>query len=150
MTWYIDLQDEQLPFEMPQDAQGRTLYVFNVLARKDPTETFLEEMSQYLTTNGITAQILIGGQTDIPTGDGPFITLRQTGGVRGVKVQGRITTKIERPGAQVSVRAKSPRTAKKLAHEVHKLLSEIRNKELVVPAWATEQAATNGNNHKRR
>jgi hypothetical protein len=138
MTWYLDLQDEQIPFEMPQDAQGRTVYVFNVLPRKDPSETFLEEMSHYLATNGITAQILIGGQTDIPTGDGPFITLRQTGGVRGTSVQGRVTPKIERPGAQVSVRAKSPRTTKSLSYAVHKILSEVRNKELVVPAWATE------------
>jgi hypothetical protein len=146
MTWYLDLQDEQLPFEMPEDGQGRTVYVFNVLARKAKSETFLEEMSQYLAANGITAQILIGGQTDIPGGDGPYITLRQTGGVRGDHVQDRVTVKTERPGAQVSVRAKSPRTTKKLAHEVHTLLSEIRNRELVVPAWATEQS----NSTKRR
>jgi len=139
MTWYLDLQDEQLPFEMPEDTAGRTVYVFNVLARKVPSETFLEEMSQYLTTSGVTAQIFVGGQTDIPAGDGPYITLRQTGGVRGDHVQGKVTAKIERPGAQVSVRAKSPRTTKSLAHTVHKLLSEIRNKELLVPAWATEQ-----------
>lgn len=143
MTWYLDLQDEQLPFEMPEDPQGRTVYVFNVLARKVPSETYLEEMSQYLTTHGVTAQIFIGGQTDIPTGDGPFITLRQTGGVRGDHVQGSVTSKIERPGAQVSVRAKSPRSTKSLAHTVHKLLSEIRNKELIVPTWATEQVTKN-------
>jgi len=139
MTRYLDLLDEQFPFEMPEDAQGRGVYVFNLMATKHPSETFLEELSNYLTSQGITAQIMVGGQTDLPSGDGPFITLRQTGGLRSVRVHPRVGNTFERPSTQVSVRAKSSRTAKSLAYKVWTILTQIRNQDLVVPAWAVEE-----------
>jgi hypothetical protein len=137
-VWYLSVNEDQFPFDMDNDAEGRRQYAFNVTADKNPSSTFQEEIAYFLELSGVTYPILLGSQAAVPRGDGPFITITQTGGLRGVRVQNQRTPARERPSAQILVRAKSSRVAKDVSYDLMNRLIAIRNQELIVPAWALE------------
>jgi hypothetical protein len=90
---------------------------------------FLDELSTVLVTAavGTTADILLGSKRSIPSGDGPYISIRETGGTAPEFVQDVATPNCVYPAAQVVVTAKEYDTARAKAIAVRNALVVIRN-----------------------
>lgn len=79
--------------------------------------SFITEVRDRLVAEGVGvfgATLFIGSAARIPSlsqgGAGPFVSLRETGGTRPVRTQN--DTGVQRPGAQVLVRAQDPTIAR--------------------------------------
>lgn len=69
---------------------------------------FLEEIANRLTlqnVGGLNVSIFLTSQSRLPAGDGPYITLSETGGAGAARTQ---TSATPRPTAQVLIRGKNP------------------------------------------
>jgi len=135
-TWYLMVVGDQPPFDMGDDPNGRAQYAFNITTHKLPSFTHEEELSQYLTENGITDPILLGSASAIPPGDALSISLVRSGGYESLRVQNYTESSISRPSVQVTVRAGDGRLSRDRSYEIYSILTAIRNQELVVPKWA--------------
>jgi hypothetical protein len=76
--------------------------------------SFLDEISARLVSQGVvgSAAIFVSSKALIPAGDGPFISLTETGGAGPVFVHNATTSPAQqRPSVQVLTRAKAYETA---------------------------------------
>ncbi len=76
---------------------------------------FLDEIAAYLVAQGVGvlgSSIILGSRGVIPTGDGPYLSLTETGGMRPTRIHNKTAANTRRPSAQILVRAKSYRTAR--------------------------------------
>jgi len=83
---------------------------------------FIEEIANLLVNQGVgivNASILLGSRAQIPVGDGPFLTLTETGGTGAMRMHNSST---ERPTAQVYVRAKTPAYARAMIRAAYDAL----------------------------
>lgn len=84
MSYYIHILARQSPFEYGKDPLGRVLFSCNYDCRaRHPVTSFIHEMVKLLVDNGLGVSgstLFVGPQVNIPSGDGPYITLKQTGG----------------------------------------------------------------------
>lgn len=84
---------------------------------------FIDEIAARLVAQGVGAlgsDIFLGSRAVIPAGDGPYLTIVETGGSGPTRVQNKNTPSTQRPTAQISVRAKAynvARTRIKLAYD---------------------------------
>ncbi len=70
---------------------------------------FLDEIAARLVAQGvgtIGANIFLGSKAVIPPGNGPYLTLIETGGTAPTRVQNKTSVNTQRPTAQVAVRAR--------------------------------------------
>jgi hypothetical protein len=77
---------------------------------------FLHEVKDRLVAQGVgvyNVNIFIGSASIVPIGDGPYLSLRETGGTGPAKTQNNTGT--ERPGAQVLTRGTNPDLARAMA-----------------------------------
>jgi len=75
--------------------------------------SFLSEMKDQLVASSVGTfgtTIFIGSSAIIPIGDGPYLSLIETGGTGAVRSQNG--TPLEQPSAQLSARAKQPLAAR--------------------------------------
>lgn len=95
MSYYIHILARQSPFEYGKDPLNRVLFSCNYDCRaRYPVTSFIHEMRKVIidaglavlelnpngTVNESVSNIFLSPQFDIPSGDGPYITLKQTGG----------------------------------------------------------------------
>ena len=74
---------------------------------------FLDELAARLTAQGVGtvgSNIFLGSKAVIPAGDGPYISLIETGGTGSLRTHNG--TAVSRPSAQILCRAKSYLTAR--------------------------------------
>jgi hypothetical protein len=91
---------------------------------------FLDEIAARLVAQGvgvIGSSIFLGSKASIPTGDGPYISLTETGGSAPTRIQNKATANTTRPTAQILVRAKSYLTARTKAKEAYLALDGVFN-----------------------
>lgn len=83
---------------------------------------FIEEIANRLINQnvGLTASsIFFGSKAPLPAGDGPYITLTETGGTGAARMHNSST---ERPTLQIYTRAKSAKTARAVARAAYDAL----------------------------
>ena len=133
MTWILDIQPQQEPFDVGPDDHGRAQCVFNVLATKRPSESFWLEIVAVLEAAGVgTRNVNIFGtsQAAIPDGDGPFLLVRPTGGTAPLGTHNDGAGAYRRPGAQILVTAKRWVAAEAMALAAYSALVAVRNQEV--------------------
>jgi len=94
---------------------------------------FLDEIAAWLATEGvgIPGQSLFLSSAAIPpNGDGPYLSLKETGGTGSTRIQNKASAATHRPTAQVSVRAKDYTEARAMAAAAHDALDGIFNQNL--------------------
>lgn len=93
----------------------------------------LDEIAAYLVAQGvgvIGSSIFKGSKALIPVGDGPYISLTETGGSAPLRVHNERGAHVQRPTVQVLVRAKSYIVARQKAKDVYVVLDGVFNTAL--------------------
>lgn len=84
MSYYIHILARQSPFEYGKDPLNRVLFSCNYDCRAVyPVTSFIREMAKLIVDAGLGTSgvnLFIGPQAEIPSDNGPYITLKQTGG----------------------------------------------------------------------
>lgn len=137
MSRYLSILSVQSPFDVGLDGNGRAQFSVNFEATADaPVTAFEKEIVKILSdaglvtlasiTNGVlTGNTFIGRAVSIPQGDGPFISVINTGG--SAPMESHNGQKWERLSAQIIVRATNPATAEAKALAIWRALDGKRN-----------------------
>jgi hypothetical protein len=94
---------------------------------------FLDEIAARLVAQGvgvIGTSIFLGSKAVIPVGDGPYISLIETGGSGPTRIHNTAGANTQRPTAQIVVRAKSYLTARTKSKAAYQALDGIFNTSL--------------------
>lgn len=135
MARYRQIKVLQEPFDLGLDSQGRQKYVFNIAVIKTPSDTFAEEMLQRFQDQSVgtrAVNLFWGSNAKIPTTDGPFLNLVETGGTEPERTQNEIfPPAYPRPSAQIVVRAKSTKAARLMSRAAYNAVAGVRNQILL-------------------
>ncbi len=91
---------------------------------------FLDELGARLVAQGVGTlgtNIFYGASVAIPVGDGPYLTLSETGGMAPTRIQNMTVPRTRRPTAQVFVRAKTYAAARAMAVNAYNALDGVFN-----------------------
>lgn len=94
---------------------------------------FLDDLAARLVAQGVgvlSTNIILGSRGTIPLGDGPFISIIETGGSGPTRVHNTNAPNTQRPTAQVLVRAKSYVVARAKAKAAYEALDGVFNTTL--------------------
>jgi hypothetical protein len=94
---------------------------------------FLDEIAARLVSQGVGvlgSNIILGSRGKIPDGDGPYLSLTETGGSGPTRIQNQAGANTQRPTAQVAVRAKSYVVARTMAKAAYLALDGVFNTTL--------------------
>lgn len=94
---------------------------------------FLDEIAARLVAQNvgtIGSNIFLGSKALIPSGDGPYLSLVETGGSAPTRVHNVVTAHTQRPTAQIAVRAKSYIVARTMAKAAYNALDGLFNTTL--------------------
>ena len=86
---------------------------------------FLDEIASHLVTQGVGvlgSNIFLGSGAVIPAGDGPYMTLTETGGTAPTRIHNIATAHTQRPTAQILVRGKNYVTTRAMAKAAYTAL----------------------------
>lgn len=84
---------------------------------------FIEEIANRLVSQGVGivgTNIFLGTQAQIPTGNGPYISLIETGGTGGARTQN--DTALERPTLNILTRGKIPSAVRAMSRAAYAAL----------------------------
>lgn len=138
-TYYIHILARQSPFEYGKDPLGRVLFSCNYDCRAVyPVTNFIHEMAKLVIDSGLgvlefnlngtvdedVSNLFIGPQFNIPSGDGPYTTLKQTGGFASDESH---TSEYLNLGLQVIVVAQDYDLGDARAKAIHNLLNKKRS-----------------------
>lgn len=91
---------------------------------------FLDELKDYLVAQGVGtfgSNLFLGSGALIPQGDGPYISITETGGTGPTRIHNQSAANTQRPTAQICVRAKSYAVARAKAKVVYLALDGVFN-----------------------
>jgi hypothetical protein len=91
---------------------------------------FLDEIAARLVAQGVGilgSSIILGSKGVIPEGDGPYISLTETGGSGPTRIHNIAGANPQRPTAQIAVRARSYLVARAKAKEAYLALNGVWN-----------------------
>lgn len=94
---------------------------------------FLDEIAAKLAGEGVgvlETSIFISSASIPPVGDGPYLSLKETGGSGSTRIHNKAGAATHRPSAQVAVRAKTYPEARLMAKAAHEVLDGIFNESL--------------------
>lgn len=94
---------------------------------------FIDEITSKLASAGVGVKgstILLASSAIIPTGDGPYLTVIETGGSAPTRVHNKNGANTQRPTAQITVRAKNYPPALAMARAAYNTLDGIFNTTL--------------------
>ena len=94
---------------------------------------FLDEIAARLVSAGVGvlgSSIILGSKGVVPVGDGPYISLAETGGTSPTRIHNQGAANTQRPSAQVCVRAKSYLVARAKAKAAYLALDGVFNTDL--------------------
>lgn len=134
MTYWREVEPIQEPFDLGIDEAGFVQVVFNINVIKNPSRTFLEELTAILVDAGVgvnNTNIFQTTRAIIPDGDGPYLVLIETGGREPERTHNYISEPaFQRPSAQILVKAESYAAARIMAYDAYDALVGIRNQEI--------------------
>ncbi len=136
MTRYLEILAIQRPFDFNVDENNRIMFSCNFEAMAESlVDTWEKEIAKLISDaslgtlwNGTTGDMFIGQASVIqpPGGDGPFITLIDTGGTAPVSIHNSQDAAYEKLSLQVVVRGKDYYTARDRALAIWRLLDGQR------------------------
>jgi hypothetical protein len=135
MTWYRQIDPQQEPFDGGLDEKNRAVVIFNVLAIKSPSNTFIEELLRLLEGDGVgtrNVSLFATSKVALPDGSGPYLSIVETGGAGPLKMQDPPGPSEQRPTAKLSVHAATYVAARTMARAAYDALAPVRN-ETVTP-----------------
>ena len=94
---------------------------------------FLDEIAAQLVAQSVGVlgtNIFLGSRAKIPSDDGPYLSLRETGGSAPTRIHNKATANTQRPTAQIAVRAKKYNIARAMAAAAYLALDGIYNTTL--------------------
>ena len=94
---------------------------------------FLDEIAARLAAQSVGtvgSNIFLGSKALIPSGDGPYLTLTETGGSAPTRIHNKAAANTQRPTAQIAVRAKSYIIARAMAKTAYDALDGVFNTSL--------------------
>lgn len=129
MSFYLEILANGPPIQVSHDENQRLLWSinFSALARA-PVADWLGEVQRVLVDAALVTagvDVFTTTRAGIPDGDGPFTTLRDTGGVQSDFTQQ--DDQYERRACQVVVRAQDEAAGDALAQSIWRELNNIRN-----------------------
>lgn len=137
MAFYLFIRELQPPFDTGVlDSIGRTVWTFNVMATKHPSDRFQEEILAILVDAGIgtlNVDLFVGSKANIPKDAGPYTSIVASGGAAGIRTHTRFGPTHERPAAQITVRAMNGLLAEAKARAAYAALTAVNN-QVVTPA----------------
>lgn len=95
--------------------------------------SILDDLASKLVADGVCTMsndLFLGSGAVIPSGDGPFTSLNEVGGVAPTRVQNKSAANTKRPTVQVLVRAKAYNVVRDKAAQVYASLDGIFNTTL--------------------
>jgi hypothetical protein len=130
MAFYLWVRPIQEPFDLGVDERGRVQLVFNVNARKTPSNKFIEEVAKILVTGGVGAwgKVIFGSSlVTIPSGSGPYVSIIENSGLAPLYIQNSASPAYQQPSAQIIVRAADYAVARTTARVAYDALAAVRN-----------------------
>lgn len=129
MTRYLEIVADQDPFPAGVDTNSRTMFACNYSCMAaNPVAKFEEEIARILFDAGLLVlgtNCWIGPDARVPAGDGPFITLINTGGTSPIETHNG--DKYRRMSIQIVVRALTYQVARTRARAIWDELDGKRN-----------------------
>ncbi len=125
--------------QMGPDDQGRAQIVFNILALKRPSATFVDELLGTLEAAGVgTSGVNMFGGSQVaipgPENAGPFLIVRATPGTAPLGTHSEGRAYLRQPGAQILVHALVSADAEAMAEAAYVALAAVSNQDVTVPA----------------
>jgi len=135
MSRYLEILSNQTPFPFNIDDNRRVMYSVNFRMLVAAIVTAFEEeiAARIIAQTAATAigtDIFIGPLAVIPTGDGPYTEIIDTGGESPEYIHNTDDASYERLSMQIVVRAKSYTVARTRAQAVWRALDGVRNTTL--------------------
>lgn len=131
MSRYLSITSAAPPADAGLDDLKRMQFAVNFEAIADaPVNQWEEELIKVLSTAGLATSgtdAFIGPAVELPVGNGPYITVRNSGGSAPIQAHGPNGSRYERLSAQIVVRAKSYTVARTRALAVWRALHGVRN-----------------------
>ena len=128
---YLSILSVQRPFPIGLDDHQRPMFSVNFEGLADaPVDQWEENLVAILATAGLATSgtdTFIGPAVAVPTGNGPYITVLDSGGTAPIQAHGPTGSLYERLSAQIVVRAKSYTVARTRALAVWRALHGVRN-----------------------
>lgn len=135
MTNYLSIRPIQEPFDLDLDEERRQMYAFNVNVYKGYSKTVEEEIVKLLEDSGIGTggtDLFSSSKAKIPTGEGPYVLIRETGGTAPEYIHNDTTKPAyQRPSIQIVVLGRNHSEVKTKIWEVYETLF-VTNQGLTV------------------
>jgi hypothetical protein len=94
---------------------------------------FLQEIIDRLVVKGVgtfQTNIFATSQMIIPSGEGPYLSITETGGRPGIRIHNKKKPAIVRPSALISVRGGDAIHTREMAFAAYEALNDVRNETL--------------------
>jgi len=135
MSTYLWILADDRPFVIGVDENNRTIFSVNVRARtQGDAADWMMEIIQHLNDSGVACvfgvDTFVGPAADIPSGEGPYIQINDTGGFEPTEAQGG--ENYDNLAAQVTVRATDYDLADAKIRAIWKALDGTRNTTVTV------------------
>lgn len=94
---------------------------------------FLDEIKDRLVAQGVGtfgSNIILGSKGVIPDGDGPILSILETGGTAPLRVHNEAGAHVQRPSAQILVRGKNYSATRTMAKNAYVALDGVFNATL--------------------
>lgn len=133
--WLTVQMLQSRPFDMGMlDQNQRAIFAFNFMATKVPSEQFEEEVMSILVAAGVGVfgtNMFGATKSEIPNGDGPFLSVISTGGPAGIRTQNVAGVAYEQATAQVAVCAGDAVAARGMAWAAFNAIAPVVNQAVV-------------------
>lgn len=129
-THYVAVDQLSEIADLGVDDNGRAQHAVNLIAWKRPSDAFLREVVAILVAAGVgeeAVSIFAGSKASVPTGPGPFLTVRSTGGPAPLGTHNDGVRAYPRPTMQLLARASTDAAALAMVTAALEALIAIRN-----------------------
>lgn len=132
MSYYLSITSEQSPFDIGEDRSERSMLSCNYdCTARAPVSSFLREIGRFISDAGLGTfgtDMFLGRGAILPKGDGPYVSLINTGGDESIAIQNDAQGhSLEELSVQIVVRAAHYEDAETRALAIWRVLDGIRN-----------------------
>ena len=119
--------------DMGLDERGRVRFAFTVVATKETSANYDEEVAAVLVAGGLsTGDIYLSSKAVVPDGPGPYVSVTLSGGLAGYRVHNVVThPKYPRSSAFVMTIGLNTGATRDLAWQAKGLLTAVKNETVV-------------------
>lgn len=131
-TYYLDIRASSDILDLGLDGADRQMFAFNIIATSRSSDDFEKELVSVLVDAAVGTlgtNLFAMSKAEIPTGAGPYTSIRATGGPTPLATQ-ESPTAYRRRTAQVVARATNSLTARAKIEAAFDALTAIANQEL--------------------